>query len=499
MGYRGAVTRAADELVPDVSKEIGQYKDVPTAKGIAAEDSGKNEEMLDDSGYVPWEIVIKRRKKFCESLPFNGFIGFFIVANLLFIGFDFDFGYKCDASANPPCLDDPATIIRKRWVSYLFEIVFCIVFLGELILRVRAYRIRYFCELSNCFDFTLVVIAIVDPIAQWAGYGGMRVFSILRVLRMLRLVRFVRLLKMFQELWLIVSGLLNSMRTLGWVALLLTMFIYVPAIYLTVAIGQNTKYDAVETMDGQAWPYDKLFGKVPRSMLTLFQVVTLDSWADEIARPAMELPENSWLGMAFILFILFATYGIMNIVVGVIVEHTLGTASVTERVVEEEEAEVKKQVLRDLRKLFELTDSDRSGTITKDELQAAFDEEAARDKFDELGIPIEDLNQIFRLMDPTGKEVVSLDDFIGSCMQLISGYQQKDIMQLAIQVESLSRRLEKLDAALHTIESDTYETKRITIKFMDEVVPKLVGNAHLNASANTQSFEASSGKEVSAQ
>ena len=103
----------------------------------------------------------------------------------------------------------------------------------------------------------------------------------------------------------------------------------------------------------------------------------------------------------------------MNIVVGVIVEHTLGTASVTERVVEEEEAEVKKQVLRDLRKLFELTDSDRSGTITKDELQAAFDEEAARDKFDELGIPIEDLNQIFRLMDPTGKGVVSLDDFIG--------------------------------------------------------------------------------------
>merc|ERR1719359_673114 len=210
---------------------------------------------------------------------------------------------------------------------------------------------------------------------------------------MLRLVRFVRLLKMFQELWLIVSGLLNSMRTLGWVALLLTMFIYVPAIYLTVAIGQNTQYE-------------KLFGKVPRSMLTLFQVVTLDSWADEIARPAMDVPENSWLGMAFILFILFATYGIMNIVVGVIVEHTLGTASVTERVVEEEEAEMKKMVLRDLRKLFELTDSDRSGTITRDELQAAFDEDAARDKFDELGIPIEDLNQIFRLMDPTGKEVV---------------------------------------------------------------------------------------------
>jgi hypothetical protein len=348
-------------------------------------------------------------------------------------------------------------------------------------------------DASNLMDFFLIAIAVLDAILAWFGTTGLGVLSILRVLRMLRLVRFVRLLKMFQELWLIVSGLLNSMRTLGWVALLLGMFIYVPAIYLTVQIGQNPAYEEVETLEGKPWPSKIYFGSVPRSMLTLFQVVTLDSWADDIARPAMK-GGQPLLGIFFIVFILFATYGIMNIVVGVIVEHTLGTASVTEQVVEEEEAEVKKVVLRDLRKLFELTDADRSGTITREELQAALYEDAAREKFEELGIPMEDLTQIFRLMDPTGKGVVSLDDFISSCMQLLAGHQAKDIMQLAIQVESLSRRMEKLDEALQSIEQDTFETKRMTISFMDKVVPKLVGNAHLNSTKN-DSFEATSSKD----
>lgn len=78
--------------------------------------------------------------------------------------------------------------------------------------------------------------------------------------------------------------------------------------------------------------------------------------------------------------------------------------------------------------------TDKSGTVTKEELQAALMEEKVREKFEDLGIPMEDINQIFRLMDPTGKGVISLDDFISSCMQLISGHTQKDIMQLAIQV-----------------------------------------------------------------
>merc|ERR1711959_861673 len=179
---------------------------------------------------------------------------------------------------------------------------------------------------------------------------------------------------------------------------------------------------------------------------------------------------NPFLSFFFVVFILFANYGILNIVVGVIVKHTLGSAAVTDRVVEEEQQEVKKLILRDLRKLFEMTDTDKSGTITQQELEAALLEDKVREKFDDLNIPMEDVHQIFRLMDPTGKGVISLDDFIASCMQLIAGHSQKDIMQLAIQVESLTRRMEKLDSALREMKQDTQQTKVMPLRFMDHVV-----------------------------
>lgn len=38
--------------------------------------------------------------------------------------------------------------------------------------------------------------------------------------------------------------------------------------------------------------------------------------------------------------------------------------------------------------------------------------------------------------------------------------------------------MEKLDGALKEMENDTEHTKTMTLRFMDEVVPKLVGQAH---------------------
>ena len=43
----------------------------------------------------------------------------------------------------------------------------------------------------------------------------------------------VRLLRMFKELWLICAGLMESIKTLGWVGLLLFIWVYIFAIFTT--------------------------------------------------------------------------------------------------------------------------------------------------------------------------------------------------------------------------------------------------------------------------
>jgi len=61
----------------------------------------------------------------------------------------------------------------------------------------------------------------------------------LSLLRMLRLLRLVRLLRMFKRLWVIVSGFIVALPTLGWVVMLLSIIIYSGSVLLTIIVGQN--------------------------------------------------------------------------------------------------------------------------------------------------------------------------------------------------------------------------------------------------------------------
>lgn len=419
--------------------------------------------------------IAAKRIGFADSMAFNGFIGVVIVLNLIFIGIEQDFGVKED-----PNLNAYDNMLRRLRPWYAIEFVFTLIFVIELVIKLRAFGMKYFMDPWNIMDFVLVVLAVVDTwILTFVDTGGnkgdLKMLSTLRVVRMLRLVRFVRLLRQFQELWLLVAGLMNSMRTLAWVALLLMIVLYVFGIFLTMFVGQNPAYADVETADKKKWPYLIYFGKVPNSMLTLFQVATLDSWADDIARPVMK--KNEMMGIFFVGFVLFATFGILNIVVGVIVENTLGTANATDKVVAAERTAKKRKVLESLKKLFELTDADKSGTLSREELGAALTIPEVADKFASLGLPMMDVNLMFDLMDPGGDGNISLDDFMSACTQLLGEMGQKDIMQLAMQVESLGRRMELMDTALRNIEQDSEETKALTLRFMKTVAPKLVGNA----------------------
>jgi voltage-gated sodium channel len=59
------------------------------------------------------------------------------------------------------------------------------------------------------------------------------------------------------------------------------------------------------------------FGHLGRSLYTLFQVMTLESWSMGIARPVME--QAPWAWAFFITFILFATFTMLNLFIAIIV------------------------------------------------------------------------------------------------------------------------------------------------------------------------------------
>ena len=123
----------------------------------------------------------------------------------------------------------------------------------------------------------------------------------LAVLRSLRIFRSLRLIKNVPKLRFIVESLFHSLPSLVWIFVLLALVFYVFSVIGTKLFGAD---------------YPQCFGTLATSMFSLFQIMTLEGWA-EISREIME--KYPLASIYFILFILLASYTTLNIFIAIVV------------------------------------------------------------------------------------------------------------------------------------------------------------------------------------
>jgi voltage-gated sodium channel len=78
-----------------------------------------------------------------------------------------------------------------------------------------------------------------------------------------------------------------------------------------------------------------LFGTLGDSLFTLFTVMTLEGWTNDVAKPVMEKHPHGWL--FFVIFIVVTTFMVLNLFIGVVVNAMQAEAVKAEA--EEREAE----------------------------------------------------------------------------------------------------------------------------------------------------------------
>jgi voltage-gated sodium channel len=173
------------------------------------------------------------------------------------------------------------------------------IFILELVLLIIARGTDFFKDPWSVFDFVVIAIALVPATES------------LSVLRALRVLRVLRLINKVESMRKVVGGLLSCLPSLASVVSLILIIFYVSAVIATNLFGQE---------------FPELFGGMGNTAFTLFQVMTLESWSDGIARPVMEKFPYAWI--FFIFFILIATFVIVNLFIAVIVDSlTSGSSS----------------------------------------------------------------------------------------------------------------------------------------------------------------------------
>lgn len=164
------------------------------------------------------------------------------------------------------------------------------VFVVEIAVRLYVHRLAFWRDPWSVFDFSVVAIALVPSAGPFA------------VLRALRVLRVLRLLTMVPSMRRVVGALLAAIPGLGSIMLVLLILYYVFAVIATNLFAAT---------------YPEWFGTLGRSLYTLFQIMTLESWSMGIARPVMETFPYAWA--FFVPFILVATFTMLNLFIGIIV------------------------------------------------------------------------------------------------------------------------------------------------------------------------------------
>jgi len=399
-----------------------------------------------------------------DTIQFNVTVVVICFLNILFICLEMDLG------------PGRRVALLDRFVWYFIEAIFSVCFLVEILIRFQRLRHALFQDFWNVLDVVIVGVACFDTLVlSPAGVGGhVRFFTVLRILRAVRVVGLVRTFPAFRELWLLVGGFRSSIKALAWVGCIILLVLYVSSIVVTVEIGQNDEaYGVGPSYDGHPWPHRKYFGSVFRSMFTLFQIMTLDGWCDDIVRHVVF--RQPLMGVFFVGFLFFAAFGLMKLVVGIIVESTLAAAQVSDRRVDEVRGQTRKEAVERLHEILAKSDANRTGEISLQEMKAAYQSRVVQEELNKIGLNFSEVQEIFKLLDYEQRGRVELARFADSCRELVGGQKRRDLAQVEVTVGALAQHLERLDRQFTRIETDITELTAMANHFVHNTVRVLTG------------------------
>lgn len=228
------------------------------------------------------------------------------------------------------------------------------IFVIELVIKFIAYNKDFFKYKWNIFDLIIVLVSIFSTLPYFTVFRVFKIFRSVRIIKALKSFRAIKAMKFvngLEHLQRILRAIVLSFSGIIWTFILLLIIYYVYAIVGTHVFGMD---------------FPEFFGSLGKSLLSLFQIMTFDSWCSEIARPIISL--HTWAWMYFISFALISAFVIMNVIVGIVVDsidesrkeyikEESGISEITMQDLSKQISDLQQQILELNKKLYEKEES----------------------------------------------------------------------------------------------------------------------------------------------
>lgn len=182
-------------------------------------------------------------------------------------------------------------------VFNVFEWIFNIIFLVELILNMYAFFLKPFWSNNwNIFDFFIVTISWVSMLADFPGIA---------VLRLFRAFRVFRLFKRIPSLRMIITGVLKALPGMVNAIAVLLLVMGVWSIMGVHFFGED---------------FPDEFGNFTKGLLTCMQMMTYDSWVSGVTRPICLYYGTPWPPFFFVSYAFISAIIMANVLIAILVD-----------------------------------------------------------------------------------------------------------------------------------------------------------------------------------
>ncbi|CAH3178338.1 unnamed protein product, partial [Porites evermanni] len=213
-----------------------------------------------------------------------------------------------------------------------FNTIFTFMFTGEAILKLFAFRLNYFRDGWNVFDFIIVLGSLLD-FALTVSLDNQQMPFDPSLFRLFRAARLIKLLRQGYTIRILLWTFLQSFKALPYVGMLIGLLFFIYAVIGMQMFGQiTTDNDDL----GEPWSEIKArnnFQSFPEALQVLFRSATGENWqlimlacqSGAVCDPRVVDPPgtcgSAFTYVYFISFIFFCSFLLLNLFVAVIMDN----------------------------------------------------------------------------------------------------------------------------------------------------------------------------------
>mmetsp|Transcript_46132 Transcript_46132/g.136327 ORF Transcript_46132/g.136327 Transcript_46132/m.136327 type:complete len:256 (+) Transcript_46132:1-768(+) len=234
-------------------------------------------------------------------------------------------------------------------------------------------------------------------------------------------------------------GMGAALKAMAWAVILIIIVLVIWSV-ISVEVLRVIDLDCVDATDCYQEEVEKAFADVWSSMFTWFLLIFIGERWDDLAMPLMRKEPVTVL--IFMSAFVTINLGLMNLILTVIVDRATEARfederqKVTEKKVEAERAKVK------LRKICASMDEDGSGELTIEEIEEGYDSnEDFKNTLQLMDIERDDLRTVFVILDSDKSGSVTYDEFCDSLHKMKTEEAQTMLTFIKFHVEDVRHKV----------------------------------------------------------